>query len=381
MESIKNMPYFNYAIPRSDILSELVSRECDRVNERFASCARKKIALFCAGTTGIEFANRFVNEYGLDFDYWIDNDLSLTGKTVRGRPILSEPWRTHPNWSEEYAVIVASSHTIHKQIQRQLLSFGMADVLCMFSFELARNKERILSVCGKLDDETSKCSYLGASYAMMTDNNNFINFAGEQYFSHRNFINTLNGIVVDAGAFVGDSMEVYIKRSFGKVKVYAFEPFDALLSALQARKARLMGEYKLNDDDIIIVPAALDSKTTDVDFRIAIEDGMLPIRSPNVRSENVWRGRGNCYSLDDYFKDKQPPTHIKADIEGMELAMLKGALRILTEEKPKLAISIYHSPSDMASIVEYIDSLSVNYKFAIRNHSDTFEDTVLYCWI
>lgn len=72
---------------------------------------------------------------------------------------------------------------------------------------------------------------------------------------------------------------------------------------------------------------------------------------------------------------------IKADVEGYELKMLQGAKEHIKKYKPKLAISIYHSPYDLFEIAEYIKTLVPEYKFKIRHHSTCFYDTVLYCYI
>ena len=72
---------------------------------------------------------------------------------------------------------------------------------------------------------------------------------------------------------------------------------------------------------------------------------------------------------------------IKMDIEGSELSALKGARRIITEQRPRLAISIYHKPMDFLLIPEYILSLVPEYKMAIRHYGADALETVLYAWV
>ena len=86
------------------------------------------------------------------------------------------------------------------------------------------------------------------------------------------------------------------------------------------------------------------------------------------------------YSLDDYFSDKEKPSIIKADIEGSELNMLQGAKEIITDYKPKFALSLYHNPSDIVLMPELIKQFNNGYNFAVRTHSPNFEDTLLYCY-
>jgi len=53
----------------------------------------------------------------------------------------------------------------------------------------------------------------------------------------------------------------------------------------------------------------------------------------------------NCISLDEFFKDKEI-SFIKADIEGAEENMLKGAEQILETKIKKALICTYHRPRD-----------------------------------
>jgi len=74
-------------------------------------------------------------------------------------------------------------------------------------------------------------------------------------------------------------------------------------------------------------------------------------------------------------------TFIKMDIEGAELEALKGAERIIIEQKPKLAICIYHSMREYITIPEYIHQLVPEYKLYMRHHTTQHQETVLYCII
>jgi len=84
-------------------------------------------------------------------------------------------------------------------------------------------------------------------------------------------------------------------------------------------------------------------------------------------------------SLDEYLKDeKKQVTFIKMDIEGAELNALKGAERIIREQKPKLAICIYHKPEDVWEIPNLLLDFVPDYRFYIRHYSLWNVETVLY---
>lgn len=69
---------------------------------------------------------------------------------------------------------------------------------------------------------------------------------------------------------------------------------------------------------------------------------------------------------------------IKMDIEGAELAALKGSEAVLREFKPKLAICVYHDFRDFWMIPRFIDSLGLGYKFYLRHFTIHAEETVLF---
>lgn len=69
---------------------------------------------------------------------------------------------------------------------------------------------------------------------------------------------------------------------------------------------------------------------------------------------------------------------IKMDIEGAELAALKGAEQSIRRFRPKLAISVYHQLQDFWEIPQWIDSLGLGYRFHLRHFTIHQEETVLF---
>ncbi len=69
---------------------------------------------------------------------------------------------------------------------------------------------------------------------------------------------------------------------------------------------------------------------------------------------------------------------IKMDIEGSELAALKGGEQTIRRCKPKLAISLYHRPEDFFTIPVWINSLGCGYRLFLDHYSIHHEETVLY---
>jgi FkbM family methyltransferase len=85
--------------------------------------------------------------------------------------------------------------------------------------------------------------------------------------------------------------------------------------------------------------------------------------------------------LDSYLAAKHTRCDfLKMDVEGAELEALKGAEKTLRKYRPKLAISVYHSPlSDFLNIPKFISGLELNYEFFLGHHFPYWYETILYC--
>jgi hypothetical protein len=66
------------------------------------------------------------------------------------------------------------------------------------------------------------------------------------------------------------------------------------------------------------------------------------------------------------------------DIEGAELAALKGAEAAIRKHRPKLAISVYHRPDDFQAIPRYLESLNLGYRYYLDHHTLYQNETVLF---
>jgi len=70
--------------------------------------------------------------------------------------------------------------------------------------------------------------------------------------------------------------------------------------------------------------------------------------------------------------------YIKMDVEGYEEKVLIGAQKIISEQCPTLAISIYHKRQDIWSIPKLLLTFNSKYRFYLRHYSVSAVDTVLY---
>jgi len=300
-----------------NILQTFCERESYWIRQRIESLKDRKVALFPAALTSQRFYHSLRNDYGIEVEYFIDNNPEMCKKSICGKSVKTRPWESNPHFAEEFVVLVPTSRRFYLQIAKQLEQAGISTHMHYGAFVACQYWDRYKNVLKLLDDEKSKLSYLSAIYSILTNDNSFIQYEKDQYFSVKEFSNNSRSIIVDAGAYVGDTLEEYVNRGFGRVKIYAFEPSAKAIEKIKERVKRLEKENFLNDNDIVIVEGGVGAETQ--------QSGSLMMQNSFLKLDEQGDARLSGYSLDDYFEDKEPFTHLKADVEGMEMDMLKGA--------------------------------------------------------
>lgn len=172
-------------------------------------------------------------------------------------------------------------------------------------------------------------------------------------------------VFVDAGCFDGFTTSQFFKWCNGKGYSYCLEP--------DARNIALIRTNLGNSRDFEIIEKALWSETTE----LSIDAKGNCATSVTENNDGNGQQKIGAVALDDILSDREV-TFIKMDIEGAEVAALHGAARIISEQKPRLAISIYHKPDDIWKIPGTILSYNPDYKFYLRHYSFSDYDTVLY---
>lgn len=74
--------------------------------------------------------------------------------------------------------------------------------------------------------------------------------------------------------------------------------------------------------------------------------------------------------------------YIKADIEGHELELLKGAKESIIKCKPKIAITVYHKENNYKEIINFLKNIVPEYNFKIKGISDLkYHPVMLHAWV
>lgn len=165
-------------------------------------------------------------------------------------------------------------------------------------------------------------------------------------------------IVFDCGANIGHFSAVAANKG---CKVFAFEPAPDVRAYLKDIK-------NLYPENINIVPSALSDYVGDVNFDCTDKFSTGKIVT-NINDNGEGRIiKVSQITLDQFVRENNIShvNFIKADLEGGERNMLRGAIEVLKTFEPKLSICTYHFEDDPEILEEII--LSINPKYII-NHS------------
>ncbi|KOS60727.1 FkbM family methyltransferase [Lysinibacillus agricola] len=226
------------------------------------------------------------------------------------------------------------------------------------------NKGKFQNIKNLLADEQSRKSLTAYIDAKVYNNYSCLKdiYCEEHYFPKDIISLNENESLIDCGAYIGDTIKDFIALNNNKFKnIIAVEADPINMSILKENYL---------DERIRFCEVAVFSKKTDLLFD----------SSENMLSK-ISEGNGvlvKADKLDNIVKEGEEISFIKMDIEGAEMAALKGAEKIIKTQKPKLAISVYHKRNDLIEIFEYLKGLVPEYKFYFRVHKPIAIDAVLY---
>ena len=332
-----------------------------------------------AGLYGLGFLGTWalprLKERGVRLESCYDANAALQGTIADGLPVY--PVSDLKGAAPEF-VFIAARHAV-TPVSTMLSELGIAHV-SYDAWHVASelNAFRHIHDC-VLGDDRSREVLRAVLMTMLTGQKRYCAavFEKDQYFCLPRFCGSETEIYVDAGAFVGDSAERFIWTHNGVfTKIYAFEPGHRQFAALQVRSKRLIEEWALNSTSIALINAGLG----EIDSSISVGNNNGQLTNLAIRpGYNDVGPTVDVVRLDTFLK-RDRVTFLKADVEGMEMALLQGALSTIRQHKPKIAICVYHYPTDIPDITNFLVELVPDYRFALRHHSPQLMETVLYCW-
>lgn len=180
---------------------------------------------------------------------------------------------------------------------------------------------------------------------------------------------TPGDVVVDAGAFIGDTSLCFAHSvgPEGKVLCFEFVPDNLKtlgsnldLNPALAERIEVIDRPLWEEAGVILSFDDSGPRSS-----VGASSGALQVASTTV-DEVVSSGRASRVDF------------IKMDIEGAEPAALRGCTETLRNLRPKLAISVYHNPSDIWTIPQQIHELQPRYDLYLDHFTLYEAETVLF---
>jgi len=356
--------------------------------DRLAHPFSERIVLFGAGGLGRRtLAN--LRRIGLEPLAFADNNSALWETSVDGIPVYSTA-RAATVYGRDavFVVTIWGTQARDRMVDRirQLLDLGCKHVapagllfwkfpevfLPYFPLDLPHkalhSTREIKAAFDLFKDESSRREYVAqVAFRLFLDSDELTcSPESKQYFPSELIHLGEHEVLVDCGAFDGDSIADFIDRqghAFGSI--VAFEPDAANRNNLDAR----LSQYPASiGDRIHIFPQAVSSRTGHVSFSSTGTDQSRIGDSGNLVE---------CVTLDDALQTLRPSL-IKFDIEGAELDALAGACNVISHSRPVLAVSAYHEQDHLWRIPLALAQLCKDYKFFLRPHGSEGWDLTCY---
>lgn len=166
----------------------------------------------------------------------------------------------------------------------------------------------------------------------------------------------------DCGAFQGPVVRKFLEASnYRYASITAFEPDTANYLKLQEIASPCTPNFRAIRKAVSNTNEPLRFKETGTMSSHATADGNISV--PSAR-------------LDD---ELEKLTLLKMDIEGFEAKALEGASRLISTQRPRIAVCVYHYAFDLLDVVDQLDKLVDDYHLRLRQHSSAYYyDLVLY---
>lgn len=331
--------------------------------------------------------------------YIVDSDCEKWGTSYDGIKVYS-PTKLYEEEPEDIIILVTAGPDYVYEITEQIKKIDNFKIFYFhvlinpwfntFSVDLYNNLNKVKKDIKIMEDDYSRKVFaevikrriIGCSSEYFD-----LKIQGErQYLADIICKNNKKEVIIDCGAYIGDTAKRFIEKFGNKVKkIYSYEALPENLEKLNAQQTALNKEYNWKGK-LIVLPYAVTDRTSVLQFwETELANASF---IPNLRSTaNLQIGKRvksfevETRSIDETIPSDENVTIIKMDIEGAEYQAIVGAKETIKRNKPRCAISIYHNPLDYIKIIELLRDYVPEYKFAVRHYKARHVDTVLYAWV
>lgn len=368
----------NNTIPRS-LADSITTPEVEaRVSAALERLSQRPVVICCASTGGHTLIE-LLRTHGISPVAVADNDPNKHGTQFEGLSVIPIE-KTVSLFGQEITVIIASL-TFYDPIRMQLLALGLPPERICYGGILARSPENpvynpihlwdyrseIDWLFGQLEDVKSRQTLTAIlrqrQYGPLFDDINTV-VEPNQYFPEDLVSLSDQEVFVDGGAFTGDTIASFLRVvPKGRYSaIHAFEPCETVFATLSRNLEQ--------QHATTLYRKGLFEHSTSARLRLnasgcsSLDDtGQIHIEVVSVDSLGI------------------APTFVKMDVEGAELAALRGMQDTIRAHRPQMAVCVYHKYHDLWQIPKFLKELVPDYRIAIRHHSITATETVCYACV
>lgn len=373
-----------------DLLSETPEAATERASTALDADLRgfdKRIVLFGAGNMGRRTLAR-LRQDGIEPLAFADNQSAQWGKSVDGLDVLP-PKEAAAHYGRDAVFIVTIYNNRHRfpDTRDQLLELGCARAISVISLRWKYNADFLPYYHDDLPAKVLlQADAIREAYALWADEPSQREFVAQiawrlhgdfdvlgkpdpegEYFPKGLIRRRADEFFVDVGAYDGDTIRMFLSHQGTEFdRVLALEPdtenYKRLAAYVSSAPAHLSGRIQAR-------PLAASNRAG----RLRFNNGEGLAASLNEAGST----EVECARLDDLLQGLHP-TYIKMDIEGAELDAIEGSTRILTVDRPVLAVCVYHTQDHLWKVPVAVRKLQATYRFFLRPHMQECWDTVCY---
>jgi len=336
----------------------------------------KEIIVFGASSGGKKVKAYLEREMKLRVHCFVDNDPEKWDRSIDDVPIIS-PSRLLALYSTFANPLICIASDWAKDISHQLREMGVKNYININYLgkiqdssdheKLASHITELEKVCHFLADTESKEIFLSILEHRKSLDPICLRVSEYDQYCHPSIDFAGCKVLFDIGAWTGDTAIKFAKLIDQNGKIVAFEPTPHSMADLCKN---------IHDE-------GLENKVIPVAAGVSDRNGYAWIQLAQHSSSNCISSTGsvlvNITTIDDFCNEvKMVPDFIKMDIEGSEMAALRGATNTIVKYGPGLQVCIYHRCEDLWEIPLFLKELRPDYKLYLGHHTQNLCETVLY---
>lgn len=186
------------------------------------------------------------------------------------------------------------------------------------------------------------------------------------HYYQKKFTEVVNEeVILDVGTAEGLFILSVINRC---KRIILVEPNDYFAAALN----KTFASYQ---DKVILHNVVVGSQNGEISFNSDSLSGRVDFKGNSGMLKRM-------ETVDHLTLNELPITYLKADIEGYEIEMLKGAENTIKKHKPKIAITSYHTENNAEEIISLVKGFVPEYNHYVKGifHEDG-KPVMIHFWI